>query len=1542
MSEAGESADDFTPYDAPADRDVLDAAIEAHLAGAEAADGPGTRAAHLGAAGLLVERRGSTTGDPEDLRLATDLLREAAAGFDDPARRGRTLYDLGNVLARIEHRTGSFAALREAVDVYREALPLLSGGTRLACATNMLPVLLRAGARGREPDLTREAIRLALEFLDQAPSDIRAETGLWEALLTGLTEAETSDRTCLDLVEAAIALAARPATRDVRAFRFDRLGRLLTMVGISAGELSLLRQAVQAGLRAVALRPGDGHLEANLARSLREAGARERDLELLQEAVRRVRDALAHTPPGSPDHHSMRDDLGTALLALSEHHADPALLREAVEHCAAAVEHADGPRQSAVRLFHLATARQQLASRTQDRRLMGAAIDAYRRALAHPFPPVGRAAMLINYAGALWHHTGGVEAPADDLRAAIDAAGEAAALLPEHSPLLKRTLELYGTLHLNLFARDWSRAHVDAAVDAWEKVLDRASTRGWGELAALCLAGLMVAYRARYELAHDARDIDRAVDRGERILALLPGDHPERPEYLVELSTALRLRAAATRTLADLDRAIDHGATALTRADPGDPRLAGWLAQQSANHRERYEQADRHDDLDQAVTLALRACATGTPQPPESPARVHLAGALSLRYQLRRDPADLDRAVEMLRAAREWARSRTADHGGAGGDDGGGRDGDRALGVLYNLSTTLLQRHADHGIPSDLQEAVDAIATVVDATPKRHPARAERLTTAASAFRRRWLSEGDEEDFTRAVAYAEEGLRHARPGSFPHDNAVATLLSIHADRSRVPTGHGAARDRAVELGLRMLARADRPERSRVLTAHNTACVLFRRWEDGRAETDLELAVTLLREVVTAVGHERAPVSAVLLGEVLARRGEQPDGTFRSPEAAEILRQVATLDTASADTRFHAARMWVTVADRSGEEVLDACRLLLELLSLSAWRGKPRAVREAPLTRGQGLASQAARVALDADRPALAVEFLERGRGVLWSQLLDLRTDLARIRAADPDLAARMTTVRDALDRPDAAEEDDGPWDARRPEPRDHSDAPPLDPDWGTALREAGDLLRRGDKDALFDVLAPLTEADDPRVRATAELGRGLILLERGEQEAARSALARAAWSGLDGHAPMAANLLGDLLVADRDLEGARAAYERAKDGADPEEADRAEARLGELAALREALEQLPPPARQVVASGDPMRMAALAEDLITDGRFAQALVVLDRLRPLLAEEQKPAYAAFLGLAREHTGDYAGARAAWEAAARSPDSDIASRAALALGDLLVAEFTVAEALDAYRLAAAGDTASLAQQRLAALGPIPPLPDAAVPPLFDYGRWVAHQEPPQAALAALTAAIDAGDHRARTHYYLCEIPAQRPPDEARNALHRVIALAGPDETALVLLCRARLREGRGDDVGARQCYDDACREAVTSGDPELATLAAVKLAKSLHRDGDFPAAREAYERAVRTGHPHHSPAAAFDLARMLSDNDREDEAREVYRQVMATGHPVQGGMSAINLGASLLGSGDLTGARRAFEYAASGPWQDAAARAGRWLARLEAES
>jgi hypothetical protein len=47
------------------------------------------------------------------------------------------------------------------------------------------------------------------------------------------------------------------------------------------------------------------------------------------------------------------------------------------------------------------------------------------------------------------------------------------------------------------------------------------------------------------------------------------------------------------------------------------------------------------------------------------------------------------------------------------------------------------------------------------------------------------------------------------------------------------------------------------------------------------------------------------------------------------------------------------------------------------------------------------------------------ELLELGRGVMWSQLLETRTDILVLREACPDLAARLVVVRHALDELDA-------------------------------------------------------------------------------------------------------------------------------------------------------------------------------------------------------------------------------------------------------------------------------------------------------------------------------------------------------------------------------------------------------------------------------------------------------------------------------------------------------------------------------------------
>ena len=84
----------------------------------------------------------------------------------------------------------------------------------------------------------------------------------------------------------------------------------------------------------------------------------------------------------------------------------------------------------------------------------------------------------------------------------------------------------------------------------------------------------------------------------------------------------------------------------------------------------------------------------------------------------------------------------------------------------------------------------------------------------------------------------------------------------------------------------------------------------------------------------------------------------------------------------------------------------------QCLPLAVWQGLRRADQERQLLDLSGVVADAAAVA----SPARAVELLEQGRSVLWSQLVERRTDLTVLRQARPDLADRLAAARDGLDR----------------------------------------------------------------------------------------------------------------------------------------------------------------------------------------------------------------------------------------------------------------------------------------------------------------------------------------------------------------------------------------------------------------------------------------------------------------------------------------------------------------------------------------------
>ena len=69
-----------------------------------------------------------------------------------------------------------------------------------------------------------------------------------------------------------------------------------------------------------------------------------------------------------------------------------------------------------------------------------------------------------------------------------------------------------------------------------------------------------------------------------------------------------------------------------------------------------------------------------------------------------------------------------------------------------------------------------------------------------------------------------------------------------------------------------------------------------------------------------------------------------------------------------------------------------------------------------------------------------------------------------------------------------------------------------------------------------------------------------------------------------------------------------------------------------------------------------------------------------------------------------------------------------------------------------------------------------------------------------------------------------------------------------------------------AGARSAF----QQAMDSGHPDVAPMAAVNLGLLLAGQGDVAGARSAYQRAIDSGHPDAGPVAVRNLRLLLDDN------------------------------------------------------------------------
>ena len=462
----------------------------------------------------------------------------------------------------------------------------------------------------------------------------------------------------------------------------------------------------------------------------------------------------------------------------------------------------------------------------------------------------------------------------------------------------------------------------------------------------------------RFEQEGQQSDFDEAISLHRQALELFLPPHPHRSSSLNNLASALRTRFEQGGQRSDRNEAISLHRQALELRLPPHPDRSGSLNNLASALLTRFEEEGQRSDLDEAISLHRQALELQLPpHPNRSGSLNNLASALLIRFEQEGQRSDLDEAISLHRQALELFLPPHPNRSGS----------------LNNLACALLTRFEQEGQRSDLHEAISLHRQSLELQLPPHPNRSGSLNNLANALQTRFEQGGQRSDLDEAISLHRQALELRLP---PHPDQSSSLNNLaNALRTRFKQGgQQSDLDEAISLHRQALKLQLPPHPNRSGSLNDLASALSTRFEQGGQRSDLDQATSLF---LTATQYHFQPPSQ----------------------------------------RLRIAKGWIRCADKNQHSsAIDAYEAALQALPQVAALRLDVGSRHKALTAGSdGLARDASRCAIHSGHLDKAIEFLEAGRSIFWSQVLSLRSPFDQLHKVSPELADKLRVIATALE-----------------------------------------------------------------------------------------------------------------------------------------------------------------------------------------------------------------------------------------------------------------------------------------------------------------------------------------------------------------------------------------------------------------------------------------------------------------------------------------------------------------------------------------------
>ncbi|THU76030.1 TPR-like protein, partial [Dendrothele bispora CBS 962.96] len=611
-----------------------------------------------------------------------------------------------------------------------------------------------------------------------------------------------------------------------------------------------------------------------------------------------------------------------------------------------------------------------------------------------------KAGLLNNLGSALqsrFEHLGELR----DIEEAILVNQQAVVLIPDGHALKAACLNSLGSALSHRFQYLGMLGDIDTAILVKQKAVDL--TPDGHASKATYLNNLGTAFLNRFEHLGELGDIENAIVVEQQAVDLTSDGHTDKAARLINLGSAFFRRFESFGKLRDIENAVLVMQQAVDLTPDGHAAKAGHLNNLGSAFQGRFEHLGELRDIENAI-LVLQQAVDLTPDGHADKAiwLRNLGSAFMCQFEHLGKLGDIDNAIIIT----QQAVNLTPD----------GHAVKAAL--LSSLGDTLFRRFQRLGELRDIDNAILVHQQAIDVTPDGHASKAGRLNNLGTALSCRFEHLGKLGDIENAIIVKQQAVNLSPDGHVDKAIQLSNLGGAFLCRFQ-HLGKIRDIDNAILVSQQAVDLTPDGHALKAAMLSTIGDVFFHRFQHLGELRDIDNAILVMQQVVdlTPDGHASKAARLKNLGSTLQRRFECL-GKLRDIMEATVAYKQATENTSGSPlTRYYAACRWAILCAEhySPSSALDAYTVVLELIPQVVWFGQTvhRRYKELPLI-GR-IINAAAAIAISVGDLSRAVEWLEEGRGIVWKQILQLRTPLDELHQLYPDLANELSWVSLALD-----------------------------------------------------------------------------------------------------------------------------------------------------------------------------------------------------------------------------------------------------------------------------------------------------------------------------------------------------------------------------------------------------------------------------------------------------------------------------------------------------------------------------------------------